>query len=320
VVVRSGWGGTLIDLRSGERTQMHGEEELWYDPQRGIRDVSLFGGVVQFVRVYPPGRVSFLDRTLAGLATGYRQALRDGSARVLGPDELDGEPVYWIRVDTQMLPDAADGKLHAWAHDVAVSQRTFEPVATRETRDGEPGPDGNSTIVSVETLPAGDGDFSAAGDAEPQRIRSPRSDPLTAAAANDVLGGRLLWTGESVAGLELARIWSRAPQAYDEQTKTWRKLPAEVSLFYGHLDPGTWYPGVAPAGVVPTPFVQVSETLGLHPGFQRGVSSYSPPEGTILVFGGDIGVMQRGGVHLALEASSEDVLLAAARALEPAPG
>jgi hypothetical protein len=39
----------------------------------------------------------------------------------------------------------------------------------------------------------------------------------------------------------------------------------------------------------------------------------------VLIFGGHIGVMQADGVHVALEASSEEALLATARALAPVP-
>jgi hypothetical protein len=47
--------------------------------------------------------------------------------------------------------------------------------------------------------------------------------------------------------------------------------------------------------------------------------NYSPPEGSILVFDAGIAVMQKDGLYVALEASSEGVLLAAARALERVP-
>ncbi len=160
-VIQSGWGGTEIDLATGAKVAVHGEEELWYDPQRGVHDITLFAGVVQGDSLYPPGRVAYLDKTLAFLAIDYRQALKNGTAKVLGEDAVDGQPVYWIRVDTQMLPDVADGKLHEWAHDVAVSATTLKPVATRETRDGQLSPDGISKILSVETLGSGQGDFTA---------------------------------------------------------------------------------------------------------------------------------------------------------------
>ena len=322
VVIQDGWGGTLIDLGSGARTQMHGEEEIWYGPSRGIHDVSLFGGVVQGDAVYPPGRVAYLDKTLAVLATGYRNALRDGSARLLGPDVVNGEPVYWIRVETQMLPDASDNKLHEWAHDVAVSQRTFEPVATRETRDGQPGPDGNSIILKIETLPAGAGDFTpATPEPSGQAMKMEQTGSLTPPEASALLGRPALWAGQSVAGLDLARISkTEVSEGYDPKSKTWAKSHSSVTLFYGQLDEKARASGVFfPYGRVQTPFVQVSESPTLFFGFQRGVSDYSPPKGSVLIIGGHIGVMQAQGLHIALEASSEDLLLAAARALEPVP-
>jgi len=316
-VIRSGWGGTLIDLRSGARRQMHGEDELWYDAQRGVRDVSLFDGVVQSEAVYPPGRVGYLKKTLAGLATGYRKALSDGSARVLGTDVIDSVPVYWIRVDTQLLPDSGDNKLHEWAHDVAVSQSDYRPVATRETRDGKPGPDGNSTIVSVETLPAGAGDFArTTPDLNGVAMSSRRVGLLTPGEASAALGVEALWAGPRVAGLQLAQIWKDVrTEGYNRQSGGWDKTFTGVSLWYGELD--TSFPGAFPAGAVSKPFVRVSESLTLDTGFQRGVLGYSPPKGSVLVFGGRIGVMQAAGVHIALEAYSENILIEAAKALRP---
>jgi hypothetical protein len=314
VVVRSGWGGTLINLESGKRSQLHGEEEMWFDPQRGIHQVSRFGGVLQGEALYPPGRVSYLDKTLGGLANRYRRALENGSASVLGKDIVAGQPVYWIRVDTQMLPDVADHKLHEWAHDVAVSQNNFEPVATRETRDGEVGPDGISMIESVETLSEGAGNFTRL---TPDRngtgfMMGGRGQKLSLPQANQLLGGRAVWAGPSVAGIKLVTVAKQdRAEDYNRQTKTWAKTYFSVTFSYG----ATGELGRPASG----PSVQLSESPTLDLGFQRGVIGYSPPEGSILIFGGRIGVMQTNGVYLALEASSEELLLATARALKPVP-
>jgi hypothetical protein len=314
VIVRSGWGGTLINLESGKRSQLHGEEEMWFDPQRGIHQVSLFGGVPQGDALYPPGRVSYLDKTLGVLAKGYRRALEDGSARVIGKGVVDSEAVYWIRVDTQMLPDVADNKLHEWAHDVAVSQRSFEPVATRETRDGAISPDGISTIESIETLPKGGGNFTRM---TPDRngtamTRDGLGTKLTRAQANELLRSRAVWAGTSVAGLDLVAISKEdRAEGYDPQTKTWAKRYFSVTFSYGAL--------AMPGHAAPGSSVQVSESPTLDFGFQRGVIGYSPPEGSVLIVGGRIGLMQLNGVYLSLEASSDELLLATARALEPVP-
>jgi hypothetical protein len=317
VVIQSGWGGTQIDLATGARTQVHGEDELWYDAQRGIHQLSRFAGVVQSDSLYPSGRVPYLDKTLASLGTSYRKALDDGTARVLGSDVIDGEPIYWIRVDTQMLPDTADGRLHEWAHDVAISKESFRPVATRETRDGRPGPDGISIVESVDTLPAGEGDFTARpSSTNGVAMRFNRKGSLTAAEATAVLGRPALWAGRSVAGVALARISrDERSEGFDRQRGTWARTYTGVTFFYGAAEGGGI--GIPPPSV---PYVQIAESRTLDDGFQRGVRHYSPPAGSILVFGDHIAVMQENGLHLALESSSEELLLAAARALEPVPG
>lgn len=313
VVVQSGWGGTQVDLATGERKTIHGTEEYWFDPQRGVRAVSRFAGVVQSEATYSPSRVAYLDKTLAFLATDYRTALSSGTARMLGEATVDGQAAYWIRVDTQFLPEP-DGKVNEWAHDVAVSKETLKPVATRETLNGDLNPDGISTIESIESLPAGGGDFSApASPTEGERIRFERSGALTAVEAAVILGRSMLWAGPQLDGLELARITKDIRSAgYDRTTGVWSNTHTGITLFYGASSDGGI--GIPPPA---DPYVQISESTTLDDGFQRGVRNYSPPEGSLLLFGPQIGVMQSHGLHLALEGSTESLLLAAARALEP---
>jgi hypothetical protein len=307
VVVQDGFHGTQVDLATGARTDVYQLDELWYDPERGVREVETFGGVVQDDATYPPSRVQYLDRTLAFLATDYRDALKNGTARLLGDGDVDGTPVYWIRVDTQMLPDTSDGKLHEWAHDVAVAQDTLKPVATRETRDGRLSPDGISRVESVESLAASS--FAPSSAPRPSvALRFELTGSLTRDEASAVLGAPLVAAGDSVGGLPLTRI---AKEIRGDGSVT----HDGVMLFYGPAAGG----GIGQVDPS-SPYVRVGETLTLDDQFQRGVRDYSPPDGSVLVFGGRIGVMQAHGVHLALEASSEDLLLAAARALANAGG
>jgi hypothetical protein len=93
-----------------------------------------------------------------------------------------------------------------------------------------------------------------------------------------------------------------------------------VTFYYGTLSKGGVGPGLPSPGLTSeAPFVQIAESQTLDIGFQRGVMHYSPPEGSILVVGRRIAVMQKDGVYLALESSSEATLLAAARALRAVP-
>ena len=80
---------------------------------------------------------------------------------------------------------------------------------------------------------------------------------------------------------------------------------------YGQL-PGT--PGDATGGRV-----VVTEAATNTPVLYRGEVGWVPPDGTVLVFGTSIGLVHKDGVYVELEASSEDLLVAAARALEPVP-
>ncbi len=132
-VIREGWGGDVIDLRTGERTRFNGEREVWYDADRGLHSVSRFGGVKQGEELWPPGEVPrFLAQTFGLLAEGYPEALEAGHARLLGPGEVFGIPVYWIRVFSDFLPEGPG------QHRVGARCRrlTRDLRARRDARDG----------------------------------------------------------------------------------------------------------------------------------------------------------------------------------------
>jgi hypothetical protein len=321
-VIRGGWGGALIDLKTGSRNYLYATEEFWYEPGRPIHEVSRFAGVAQGDAIYSAGRLSSLDKKLGRLVTRYRQALRDGSALVLGRGVVEGHPVYWIRVDSEMLSDAGK-RLHKWAYDVAVSQKTFEPVAVRELRDGRPAPDGNSIVLEAESVPKDEANFTRMPrDSTRLPLKIGWTGFLTPSEASGVLGRPALWAGNSVAGLDLARIWKdKRGEGYDRRKGGSAKTYTGVTFFYGTLD-DNGNPASsrnASSTARPLPFVQVSESRTLDSLFQRVVMNYSPPEGSILVFAAGIAVMQKDGLYVALDASSEGVLLAAARTLERVP-
>jgi DNA-directed RNA polymerase specialized sigma24 family protein len=321
-VTRGGWGGTLIDLKTGSRNNLYATEEFWYEPGGRIHEVSRFAGVAQGDATYSADRHSSLDKKLASLVTHYRRALRDGSALVLGHDVVDGHQAYWIRVDSELLPDAHN-RLHRWAHDVAVSKETFEPVAVRELRDGKPGPSGNSIVLKAESVPKDEGNFARMPrDSSGLRVKIAWTGFLTPSEAGAVLGRPALWAGQSVAGLDLARIWKdERGEGYNAKSGGWSKTYTGVTFFYGTLDDnGDPVSSRSASGAAtPMPFVQVSESRTLDSLFQRVVTNYSPPEGSILVFDARIAVMQKDGLYFVLDASSKGLLLAAARKLERVP-
>jgi hypothetical protein len=361
-VVREGWGGDVIDLETGERTRMNGEREVWYDPARGLHSVSRFGGVHQGEELWPPGELPrFLAKTFGLLAEGYPEALEAGRARLLGPGEVFGIPVYWIRVDAEMLPEG--NQLHEWAHDVAVSRESYEPVATRETVDGQTGPDRESRVLELELLADGEGDFTK-GAPNPLDGGAFREDgePIELSQAEGSLGSKPLWLGPEHSGLRLAQVGVRtttvgrtqqtelkgaaaaeAKACVAETRRTRPRRPDCLRKFgsfamregkvFLHAAPPIWgaehkavqlvYSNAAvsrePVSIFPNyegPHVVVQQTTDPHPGFFRGAIGYTPPEGSIIVFG-RFANLKQDGVYVAIHASDKELLLSAARALKP---
>jgi hypothetical protein len=193
----------------------------------------------------------------------------------------------------------------------------------RELRDGRPVPDGNSIVLEAESGSSGEGNFRRVPhDSNRLPLKIGWTGFLTASEASGVLGRPALWAGQSVAGLDLARIWKDVRgEGHDRKSGGWVKTYTGVTFFYGTLDANGDRASSrnANSAAKPLPFVQVSESRTLDSLFQRVVMNYSPPEGSILVFDGGVAVMKKDGLFIALDASSEGVLLAAARALERVP-
>jgi hypothetical protein len=231
VVLRDDWGGVVVDLRTGASSPAHGERDVWYDPARGLHEVSRFGGVVQDDALFAPGKLPQHEAKIFGLlGDGYPQALASGHARNLGPGEAYGIPVYWIRVDAQLLPDVADGKQHQWAHDVGISRRSYEPVAIRETRDDISEPGTGDRILAIDRLPAGGGNFAPPrpNSLDREAMRKAR-DPISVEQAQDALGRRPFWLGSSFTGQPLTQV-ARETTTTGHQTQTivTGRLAAEV--------------------------------------------------------------------------------------------
>ncbi len=105
---------TLVDLQTGERMELRSRHEVWFDPSAGMRERETFAGVVQWdVSSGAAATPAHAREVYGSLLTGYREALRDGTARVVREDA----DAYWIRI--------------APGHDVAVSRKTYAPVDMR---------------------------------------------------------------------------------------------------------------------------------------------------------------------------------------------
>jgi hypothetical protein len=120
---------------------------------------------------------------------------------------LDGEPFVWITIDPDVRGDRAEGRDHEWARQVAVSRRTFQPLALGERRDDDRRPRIRHRVLQLELLPAGSGDFtSPARDPLARRFRQDRR-PIPLEQARATLGRTPLWLGREHAGLPLAQAF-----------------------------------------------------------------------------------------------------------------
>jgi hypothetical protein len=327
-VLRGDWGGTNVDLETGARTPLHGENEIWYDRQRKlIRLVSRLGETVTHDRVYEQDRAS---PELIALGRDYRAALESGSARIAGEDIIDGQKVTWVVVVREMLPDSSDQQLHEWTVQIAVSNETFKPVATRDTRDGKPGPGALQRVLELEAVPAEEVDLTVPKDRVEDVVYKGGKEPIAVDRAADVLGRTPVWLGREHAGLPLAHAsetWIREgrQKATEHGPVAFGEKELGVSLFYGALgdDPSTYRKDVTP--LESEPFVRINETTEV-PAFVLGGArivggAYFSSEGTVfLAAGGRHGTTRSDGLYVVIQASSEELILSAARALKPMPG
>jgi hypothetical protein len=343
-------GGQLIDIKTGGVRQIsqHQQEEIWYDAAKGLkRDTVRVGSTIVGDTLetpqggYTPGGIIYdcawiaahpiqatkarvscnfsgengttphvvqrpkptLDPGLAGFVDGYRQALAAGEAREAGSGRLDGRPIDWLAFET------SDG-----SERVALDHTTHKPVLLENDSGWR------LRITSIETIPFVAADFRRPSADElpvqPSFGRAADGESLElepGAIAAAVPGA--VWAGPTVNGLALAKAerqslrTSFANHARPPQTGAGLELAYGTLNANGRLDtsqPYLWIQG-APSRVL---------AFGNMWGFVRGDD---PPEGQLYTSGSDpFGFTVVEGTYVTIRASSADLLMSAARALEPA--
>jgi hypothetical protein len=203
VILRGQWGGTVVDLETGKRTPVHGETETWYDSERGlVHTISRLGETIQHETVYEEARAP----EIVALGRDYRAALEAGSAHVAGEDVIDAQRVTWITIRRELLPDSSDGKFHEWAQQIALSRETFRPVAIRDMRDRNPKSGNFDRVLDFETLPAGEGDFTADRNDADGRVLTGGREQVKLEQTGVILGRRPVWLGREHSGHPLAYL------------------------------------------------------------------------------------------------------------------
>lgn len=305
---------TIIDLETGKRRdEVYPESELWYDPSRGIRYVGRIGDIVVHEDVGAGPRDAWLD-TYVLLAESYRDALESGRARLVGPDDFDGRAVFWISVWEGSSRSVIEGKVtfHRVAQEVAVSQESYEPVATRSTIDGKADGLPLQRIVEFETLPADEVEFERPSPRrrdEPHAFLCCRSEPIELEQARSVIGRAPLWLGGEFRDLALRRVARVEGQTRKEGEARWTGTITALELFYGSLQEDG-EPDLT------RPYIRILEAERLHIALARMAVA---PEGRAIV-SGTTATTTRNGLSVQIESGQHQdraALLAAVQALEP---
>ena len=276
---------TLVDLATGERTELRSQNEIWFDPEAGFRQTESFDGVVQSDTVLGRNEMAeHLTSVYSSLGAGYRAALESGKAQVVGEEIVDGTPVYWIRIE--------DG------HDVAVSKDTYQPAYIRVTMNGTPA---LTRIVSYETVEPGSAPLDPQGTPPGlQDVSTAYGAEVDLADAASLLGREPVWAGSSLHGFPVGTVRSlRLP--------TTEGAVSGLSIEYGSSGGG--------------PHVELIESATAAEGLTMlvGVRNYVPPEGTALLAGSQalVGV---DGLVVAIHAPDEATAISVAQLLEPYAG
>jgi hypothetical protein len=315
---------TEIRLETGERRALVGRHEQWFDPERGLHDVYTVGGGVQGDVLYPAGSYPELDQQFLGLASAYRKALESGHASVRGKGTVDGRKVHWIAFHVRY--PSAGIPLYDADHEVAVDAETFEPRLWRSTQHHqELGIPGKVTKLELEielweTLPAGSGDFTAAtvANADPDDGWQGLSKvgAKTPEEARSVLSPRALWLGAEFQSLRLAGMYEISAER-GQVGGPIERTPALEACYGARLNETSC---AAPRD---GRFVSIAQANAPHP-MLGWTEVREPAEGTMVVPDRGSppyaqGFARKGGVYAVITASDEELLLAAARALEPIP-
>jgi hypothetical protein len=284
IVYESDLPHALVDLETGERREIRGQHEVWFDPNAGLRDTETFDGVVQFDGVFTADTIpEHATEIFSSLGAGYRSALESGNAQVADEDVVDGTPVYWIRI--------------ASGHEVAVSKETYKPVTIRVTQGGPPM---LNRILSYETLESGSAPLEGQQGTRGLMDVSAKPGPaIDLADASAVLGREAVWAGLDLHGFPLDSARKLSIPSTDGPVSA-------LSLKYGSP---------------PMPHAEIIESATATEGLTMlaGVPNYVPEEGTALV-SGSTALLRSNGLVVAIVAPDEAMAILVARALVPYTG
>jgi hypothetical protein len=335
VVEYSSPNDVVVNLATGKSHERVHATEYWYDPVRSLLHTRLTTDGRMLTEIvetptgsdsdlghYPGGLAAQLDPALAGFVTHYREALASGEAKVVGHEEVDGRDVTLLRITLG----------HGESEDVGIDSATDRPLFFRANPRPGVGIVGKIPtwqVATIESLPRDRSYFAkpARSAARPTGGGSGNAQEVTQAQAANALERPALWVGARFNNLPLARVeLQRVQTQYTDGSK---HDGDKLAFTYGDLGPTERLRASEP-------WLIVGEAASVAASYQLGFNDGGDPpapEGSIVLEGNSIfavpgqpaaperaewtGKLIRNGMYIELSAPSRDLVLAAARALEP---
>jgi hypothetical protein len=321
VVLRDdGSAWTYIDLASGQERPMTITTEIWYDNARHFEHQkhSIEGERAYTSEVLQtpagtwashdidPGKphAPSIDPALGEFVDGYRSALENGTAHVAGTGTVDGHDVTWIELSAK----------NGCTERVAVDQTSSLPIQIENRCRTDVG---IYEIDSIETLPAGSGDFS-----KPEKIPSLSwkmgRDQVASTTPSDAVQALpgALWVGESISSLQLSSVYSATLMTQYLSNGSAPFYETGIQLHYGDGSPAVMWPETSTTSKEPSGGNVVLQEEKSDSNFWFWLYP-AAPAGSMETDGVGDGWLVQNGIYVFIHASNQELLLEAARALEP---
>jgi hypothetical protein len=319
----------LVDLASGAETVEPERHEYWYDAERrelrgrltiGSEVLNEFSGRISGP---PPS-----ERALV-FATGYREALEKGKARVVRWETVDGRraPVLSIAVPAWRDPRSGQVVQPSFTEEVVVDGETFKPLRFRhipgpEVDPGPVEPGAHITpapvfwwrVISIESIDRDDDDFKPGPPPFRWRGFAPSNDEkVTPDEAATALGRPALWPGPELDGVPLERI------GLVTTTITWMdgretETPSLLIRYETPGEKGRWVWMEVGTSPETTPRFGPVDGERVPAGKVRLMEVEARDDRSIDMWFGNV---QRDGVYINMQSPQRELIVAAAKALRP---
>ena len=328
---------SVVDLSSGAERTIQSALELWYDPDADrTREVVSVDGLAGIDSLAPPpgaapGERSGMDPALAAFFTGYRQALERGEARAAGTEVVNGRRVEWLFFPSANDPGNGSEVGLETGSDRAVFLRyvcatcdaSYRPrlyrIRTLEGVERDPS-DFTPTLQKAPRMPYGDGG----------------GHRINLSEAEGLLGRPVLWLGRTIEGLPFSLAeyrWASGNTGLPPTRANEVGRGKGLHILYGvDVGPTGRRYAIAPG----QPYVGISETedyrfVGNFRGYglavPQTITGGPVPEFDEVALMGEEGgesphwvaQFRKDGLYVEISAPTRELVLAAARALQPVP-